>query len=256
MSAPSSPLIVYLIQHVDDPRRQEPRNIGVIVVSSDQVAYQIVDPDEQTFSKRYRRAAEVIVEDETYPAWLAYWQRALERGRDGLDEIVDRQKPSFPIVLAGELMGDIRDDVITLADRYFDELVLPLPESPSAASEGPVQKVLRDSGVISSRHFHRNYALPSTGLPIQISVPFSYAWVNGHTAVADQLLYRTGDSRLTASLWKFEHVAEDVRCIAIVDNNIDRRPAALREYLHRQAQVIRVEDPDAPNQLREAFGGS
>lgn len=250
----ASPWAVYLIQHVDDPRRHEPRNVGVIVAGSDQVAYQIVDPDELALSKRYRRAAEAVMEDDTYPTWLAYWQRALERGRDGLSEIVDRQKPSFPIILAGELMGDIREDVTTLADRYFDELVLPLPELPAAAPERPVDRVLRASGVSASRHFHRNYALPTSGLPIPIQVSFNYAWVNGHTAVADQLLHHTGDSRLTASLWKFEHVASDVRCIAIVDHNIDHRPAPLREYLRAKAQVIRIEDPQAAHQLRAAFG--
>ena len=253
-ASPQTEVSIYLIQHLADPRRHEPRNVGVIVSDSRHIAHQLIDPGEEHPTRRYRDAAENVAEDETYTTWLNYWKRALERGPDGLEEIIARQRPTFPVIRAGEMMGDVPGDVTALARRYFDELVLPPTEPRPAESERPVDKMLRRAGVISSPHFRRNYEVPAVGLPVPLPLKFPYAWVNGHMAVADQILHHTGDSKVVASLWKFEHVGDDVRCVAIVDRNINYRSQPLRDYLSSTAQVIRVEDPDAAQQLRTAFG--
>lgn len=251
---PDQPVIsIYLIQYLADPRRHEPRNVGVIVSDSRQVHHQLIDPAGTSHPRRYRDAAETIAQDETYPAWLAYWRRALVRGPDGLEEILAKQRPTFPIIRAGQMIGDVPDDIAALARRYFDELVLPPIAPRPAEPERPVDKVLQRAGVTASPNFHRDYEVPAVGLPMPLQLKFSYAWVNGHVAVADQILHHAGDSRVTASLWKFEHVDDDVRCVAIVDRNIDYRSQPLRDYLRRTAQVIRVDDPDAAEQLRAAF---
>ena len=63
-----------------------------------------------------------------------------------------------------------------------------------------------------------------------------------------------GPTEVTSSLWKFEHVEKGIGRIAIVDRNIGFRPEPLHEYLRAAAQVIRIDDPDAADQLRAAFG--
>jgi len=247
-------LWIYLVQHVDDLRRHEPRNVGVVVTDQDQVAYALIDPAEKRLTARQRAVAEAVESDETYPAWLAYWRRTLQEGAAGLEEIVAKQSPTFPVIMAGKVMGDLDASLDGLAGRFYDELVLPQPESRDSAAERPVERMFRLAGVNSSPHFHRKYTVESVGLKVALPIEFPYAWVNGHVVVADQILHHTGDSKLTASLWKFEHVGGEVSRIAIVDQNIDYRPEPLRELLSATAQVIRVDDPNAANELRDAFG--
>jgi hypothetical protein len=247
-------LWIYLVQHVDDLRRHEPRNVGVIVTDQERVAYALVDPAEKRLPARQRAVAETVACDETYPEWLAYWRRVLQEGIAGLEEIVSRQSPTFPVIMAGKVTGDIGETLNELVARYYDELVLPPPESRDSTAERPVERMFRLAGVNSSPHFRRKYTVNSVGLKLALPIEFPYAWVNGHVAVADQILHHTGDNKLTASLWKFEHVSDDVSRIAIVDQNIDYRSEPLRELLSATARVIRVDDPAAASQLRDAFG--
>jgi hypothetical protein len=252
----SSPVCisVYLVQHIDNPRRHEPRNVGVIVSDSKHVACILVDPSAKSLSRAHRAVIDLVSVDTTYSAWHAYWERNLAQGIDGLEEIISRQAPTFPIVLAGQIMDVPQEDLTALTQRFFDELVVPPIIAPEPREERPVERVLRVAGVASSPNFKRNYELPSVGLPSSLPLHFTYAWVNGHVAVADQILAHSGDTKVAAALWKFEHIEKSVRRVALVDHNIEFRPAPLRDYLRDIAHVIRVEDPDAATQLRYAFG--
>lgn len=244
---------IFLIQHIDDPRRHEARNVGVIISDSHRVAYRLIDLNQEPQSARYRQASETLAADETYPTWFSYWQRVLERGPDGLEEVLARQRATFPVIEAGRMVGDVPDDVEKLAHRYFDELVLPVVTRPPV-HETKVERALRIAGLTSSPHFRREYQMLAVGLNIPLPLTFPYAWDNGHLAVADKFLHHTGDGKIVDALLKFGHVGDGVRCIAIVDHNIDKRSPDLRDYLQRAAQVVRLDAPNASAQLRAAFG--
>jgi hypothetical protein len=252
--SPALSVSIFLIQHISNPRRHEPRNIGVVVSDSKNVAYVLVNPSVKNLSRPLRTVAEIVGTDETYSNWLKYWERTLARGSDGLEEIIERQAPTFPVILAGQITGSFQDDLKGLAQRFFRELVVPITSTLEDKEERPVERVLRLAGVASSPNFKRNYEVPSVGLPFSYQLPFSYAWVNGSLTVADRILAHGGDGKVTQTLWKFEHIEKDTHRVAIVDRNIDFRPQALRDYLNATAQVIRVEDPDAATKLRHAFG--
>jgi len=258
--SPQPEISIFLVQHIDDPRRHEARNVGVIISDSRGLAYRLIDPDEEHPSLRYRQALASVAADETYPAWFAYWTRALERGTEGLDEIIARQKATFPVIEAGRMKGDVLGDLASLTRRYFDELVL--PQSSSYVGPGkkpPEERMLRAAGVMGSPHFHRDYEVSAVGLNIAVGlkVPlkltFPYAWENGHLAVIEKVLYTGGDKRITNVLLKFGHVGPEVRCVVIVDRYIDNRSADLREYLTNAASIIRLDDPNAPERLRAAL---
>lgn len=243
---------IFLVQHIDDPRRHEARNVGVIISDSRHVEYRLIDPEQEHLSSRYRQALASVAADETYPAWLAYWTHALERGTDGLDEIVARQKATYPVIEAGRMTGDVPDDLAALADRYFGELVLPAPEL-APGRERPEEKVLRAAGVIDDPHFHRDYEVPSVGLMVPLKLTFPYAWENGHLAVVEKALYHTGDKKIANVLLKFGHVGPEVRCVVMVDRYIDKRSADLRRYLSSTASIVQLDDPNAPKRLRAAL---
>jgi hypothetical protein len=253
---PEPEIRIFLIQHAGDPRRHEARNVGVVISDANTVAYRLVKPDQDSPSARYRQAVQSLLADETYPTWLSYWDRALEHGTAGLTEIIAKQKATFPVVEAGRMVGHPPGNLDVLAERYFDELVLPVHAVPHARETADV-RVLRSAGVMDSPHFRHNYALPAVGLSIAagptVTLTFPYAWVNGHVSVIEKVLYHGGPKRLTDVLLKFEHVSRDIDRVVMVDQHIDRQPADLRGYLQEVAQLVRLEDPAAPEQLRAAF---
>jgi hypothetical protein len=107
---------------------------------------------------------------------------------------------------------------------------------------------------VNSPHFRRDYQLRAVGLKVPLKLSFPYAWDTNNIAVADKILYHAGENKVVSALWKFEHVDANIRCIAIVDRNIERRPFELRDYLRSVALIVQLEDPDAPQQLRAALG--
>ena len=61
----------YLVaKYVSDPRRMEPRNIGVVLWASGRVAARFLESDE----------AEFVGDKKTYARWIDYW-RGLLAGR-------------------------------------------------------------------------------------------------------------------------------------------------------------------------------
>jgi hypothetical protein len=230
---------VYLVQHVADPRRHEPRNVGIIVTDGDVVAHRTLDPAAQRGPERH--ALQALHEDGTYPAWRDFWERELSPGSSGLNVVLERQGPSFPS----------QQSVVDIAQRYFEELVMLPVESEEGAPERPVERALRVAGLSDSSHLRRRFKVKAVG-PDNLELTFPYAWQNGDLAVAETLL-RAGDTAVTGSLWKFEHLPGSVRKVAIVDRYINNRPAGLRAYLNRTATVVHLEEQDAAEQLRQAL---
>jgi hypothetical protein len=58
---------------------------------------------------------------------------------------------------------------------------------------------------------------------------------------------------VASTLWKFEHVASSVRCVALVDQCINNRAVPLRRYLDSTATVVRIDEPEALDRLRSVF---
>ena len=104
---------ICLAKYIPDERRWEPRNVGIIVTNTDEIASRFLA----------EKDAQRIVNDiENYQSWVSYWKRTLTRGDEGLQEILDRTKNSYWIAEAGQVLLGAATPA-ALVDEYFDQLV-------------------------------------------------------------------------------------------------------------------------------------
>ena len=113
----------YLVKYVRDMRRNEPRNIGVILEVDD---------------KAYPRFEESIGPSErtNYAAWLNYWRHLLTQP-DWRATLANRRPgANYYIEPGGERLAGQISDPEAFADWLFDTLVLP-PGSMFVSKEPP-----------------------------------------------------------------------------------------------------------------------
>ncbi|HEX8080853.1 MAG TPA: hypothetical protein VF557_11625 [Jatrophihabitans sp.] len=240
---------VFLIQCVVDPRRHEPRNVGVIITDGHHVEIKTLNPS----VTRGREHAALKHVDDTYQQWREFWLSTIAsyEADESIDLLLSRQRPSYPIFTAAEFIGESHQSVAELAETYFEQLVLP-PEADEALQDRPVERALRAAGILDSTHLRRRFKVKAVGEP-DVELTFPYAWQNGHVAVAQTILRGAGDDVVSGSLWKFDHVPAQFEKVAIVDHYISNRPASLVKLLQKTATVVDLDDMHAGEKLKAAF---
>lgn len=250
---------LYLFRYVPDLARGEARNLGVAmeVETGDgevSVLSRLLDPAQRARRTRESRALRSVVgEDVGYEEWFAYWSQQLARGPEGLRELLERQKQSFPVSEAGQIWEmEAPQSGDASLQRYFERLVFPPEvEQPDGDNPNLADKVIQDAGLPARGDFHRGFRVPSYGLVPARTFKFPYALVNGHTTVMARLP-RAGDATVEQALYRFEHIAADVRKIALIDTARTRNVEAAT-YLEDVADVVDVSASNAVDQLLEAL---
>jgi hypothetical protein len=255
---------VYIAKYVPDLQRNEPRNVGVVVVLDDLDAVSGVPKLAARFLERPERQRggtdeqresllafrEIVGEQPAYDGWVAFWRESLEDGVEGLRSAFERQRPSFPLVEAGRIaFFEIKRDPRSIADELYRRLVLP-PRAEIAESTGAVdrfEKVVREAGLMARNDFVRNFEIDGVNLNRPIVFHYPYALVNGHTTVMAKLS-RAGEATIGSTLWQFEHLPVDVRKVALVNEARMRHPE-LAENLEAVATVLDVSSKDAVERL-------
>ena len=111
---------IYLVKHLDDPVRREPRNVGVFALTEDSIAYRFqgMEPGSTTLSHGLRG-----VPKETYRLWVEYFvNRVTTRNWDGLHRLVSSYPRDF--YLDHALHEDkVLSNPWGAIDGYFETLV-------------------------------------------------------------------------------------------------------------------------------------
>jgi hypothetical protein len=137
--------IFHIAKYMPDPKRREPRNIGVILWTPKRVAYRFLKQDDASF----------VLDKAAYQRWIDFWSYTIEkddleiRGQKTsvretafLSELARTQQGNYILEDAGETLDAIRvQDVPRLADQLFADLV---STKHGALSETPVDALSQD----------------------------------------------------------------------------------------------------------------
>lgn len=246
---------ILLARHVSDYRRNEPRNVGVIIVGEDAYAARFIGEDDQgkLDGRRARRIVGVGID--IYREWVEFWREELKSGPQGLDDILAEVGANFYIDDAANVWDDEPHEPEVLLARYFDLLVgEPEADSADPRLSARVLNVLEHVGVTTHPGFKRNHEVGSDGLPRSVPIRFPYAVQNGELTVIDQADL-ANVPRVQTLLWRFDHVPRDVRRVAFYTaNQLDGEAAAYLETLTNVGDALDIDAATVEENAAAVFG--
>jgi len=195
----------YVVKHVPDLVRREPRNIGVILIADQEKMSRFLgeQPDGEIDGRTVPQFGNHLV----YKAWVKHWRSLLDQGASVLSEqVVAGRGPgaSFYIEEGGEqLVG--HDE--RASDEILDDLYATLvrPDSESAVADDVrslTRRVIRRLGL--SRQVQERVRLPVTVGGIPDDIWFDYRYDNG----VPHLMQRIGLATSDKATWDRLHLVE------------------------------------------------
>jgi hypothetical protein len=113
-------VLYWIAKNVEDPFRNEPRNVGVIVRSGKAVAARFVGERENGAIDR-RLLGQRFQYPDIYLQWLGYWREEIRHGR--IDTIVKATSPNYYVVEAGEVSDTGADSIEAVCSFLYTLLV-------------------------------------------------------------------------------------------------------------------------------------
>ena len=186
---------VLLAKYVPDRRRNEPRNVGVLVLgdSGPGVVKFLGQRDDGTINGR-RIPRNLLRDLESYKLWVEHWADSARQGPDAIQDLEAARSAAYYVVRAGEILSDPQlDDFEALAERYFAELVTvseskegqTRSEQLTEAVDVLVETVATLEEVEVKRDYSVEYVHHQGGI---VNLTFQYGFVNGHVTVGQRVL--------------------------------------------------------------------
>lgn len=185
---------VLVAKYIPDRRRNEPRNVGVLVAGENGAGVARFLGQVGGGAINGRRVPRNLLRDlEAYKLWVSYWQDAAKEGLDALRELDDANTSAYYVVEAGEIVKDPQlDDIEALADRYFRELVDEIGShektSASLALSSAVERLISNPAIEESVSVKRDYSVEYPYHGGIVNMSFQYGFINGHVTVGQRVL--------------------------------------------------------------------
>jgi len=189
----------YLVKHVADVRRREPRNVGVILRTGDgswQSKFLGESGDGTVHSRDIPRSYGINYE--IYLSWHDYFRRKLsdDTWRD-VERMQSRRKGNFFAEAGGQIFDD-RLDWAGELQRLYHELVAPpekkKQESPLAHIRAAVDSIFERINLPVKRDIEVDAEYDGR----RIKVPFRYEYVSGQVHLMDIVQVHASDSAADA----------------------------------------------------------
>lgn len=245
---------ILIAKYIDDFRRWEPRNIGVIVVSDGIEARFVGERDDGRIDGRVARP--YVGDTDIYQEWVKYWRRVLKEGPSGIKEALLRSTDNYWLTETGEVwVGD--ESASVMARRYFDELIgrVSEPESETASLrlKPAVERLLEEAGIASDPSFTRDKRVQAMGKP-NVSYRFQYYWENGRKVVGQRVPLSL-PVYVHDALWKFTKIPNEFGIVAFVSTEeaSDGTWSELQSEAPQGTQVVDVDDKKAVDRVKQAF---
>jgi hypothetical protein len=114
----------WVAKYVEDPFRNEPRNVGVIVSMPQGFAARFAGENEEGTVDR--RKLQRFKYADIYAQWLEYWRSEIQEGR--FDEIVRSHTPNYYVAVGGEVADTGSDAPAVVCNFLFSLLVSDEPK--------------------------------------------------------------------------------------------------------------------------------
>lgn len=242
-------------KYVQDLRRDEPRNVGLILQAGNEVHARFRGEGEGgRVDDRTLRSLSLGSLD-NYKAWIEHWRSELEHLHDepGLSALVANHPDSnYRLVFGGELVAGEVNDVGSFFESLYESLVVPR-DSPAEDESSDLVAAAGDLLASVGVEAAEDFVIEARGDRHLDRLRFHYAYFNGSSSLFRRVSL-TSDSadtweRIHASQWTFQRVHD-------VDNWRQARTVALvRTGDHSDAenqllaleQVAATVDVDAAN---------
>lgn len=183
----------FLVRHVHDLRRREPRNVGVIVRTGEGEWLARFLGETEAGEVDARRLADAPMSLDAYKSWVEYFRRKLSDERWGDVERLQRRRSrsNYFAEEGGRLIEDDRTSQAELIGRLYTELVAE-PESLASSIAEHRQTVARRlttaaAGILSEAGLavSKKVDVPAVFGEHRTTVPFLFRHVNGQPHLMD-----------------------------------------------------------------------
>jgi hypothetical protein len=237
-----------------DLRRRETRNVGVVVLPSDDSKPALRFMGRGPSGDFDGRKAKVGTESAVLQGWIEYWFELAERRAPLAEWIRRSQIDAFFLEPGGQLLSELptATTAADLAEELFTLVVEP-PRAPNRRSNeaefvSAVENLLSESGLTGDQHFRTKH-------PVDLGeyrhFSFDYAWVNGHTTVGQRMASWKPDS-VDATALRLALLPAGHASVLFVSDIPSTETAGAIEKLAYLAQVDQV----SPADVREMFVNS
>lgn len=251
---------LYLAKYVEDARRNEPVNVGLIVVNSESRAARFLG--EITDDKLDLRGAQTLVRSiparEMYRHWRDFWRRMLAEGSSGLDRILERSTSNFYVEEAGSvILGN--DTPEMLVAEFYEQLIgrREEPMAPTKQDEiltaAAVDELFERTGVSERPEFQRDRTLAEVGYAFPKDWKFHYVYRNGGPPIVAE---RVPSQPWTAAglLWRYTKLPQEVVKVSFLSS---ADPVPEEEDIRELSHAIDLANPKAAeDRVREVFLGA
>jgi hypothetical protein len=187
----------YLIaQHVSDPFRREPRNVGVFVADGSVVRARFVG--ENAPGQYDGRKLRALAYPDVYKQWVAHWRSILANTQDPFDALANGRAAHFQVIEGGDISSHTTGTLDDAANYLFALLV---SEGGFAEAVGGVTDVdeaasLRE--LVSDDFGQANILASGEELPALVRYPVRRnGLVTGKAGVAHKASFVQENGRLT-----------------------------------------------------------
>jgi hypothetical protein len=243
----------YLIaKYVDDIRRNEPINVGVVVIDGGTIVARFEGEDELGRLDR-RRIRKRVSGRDAYAAWVQHWRRLIASERP-VDELLAGASQDFYIEPGGSVLLDLDGRSAAEAiDELYSRLVKPEdPPAPVSLQEKSLHALrLAGTKLDDANHFQ-------TDMPVVLNVggrefaeSFSYAVRNGvwhymQDVSLDPQRPRRSRKEANHCAFLMEHALIDGSRLALFDGaDIDETTQPMLDLIAAIAPTIDVGDIEA-----------
>lgn len=199
----------YLVRHVPDLRRKEPRNVGVVLSSPDGWQSRFLGENDagEIETKQLRPYRDINLD--VYRSWISYFKRKAsdDRWRD-VERLQSKRRSNYYAELGGQEF-DTQEPIESLLDRLYLDLVV--PPGTTADSGAPTagtnriadrlregaRRIFRATGVTPLENTQVSGKFGDRSIPIN----FGFRYDNGQPHLMDIAVHRQ----------KIEHAAADAR---------------------------------------------
>jgi len=264
----------YLVaKYISDLQRMEPRNIGVVVWTSEGVAARFAaERPGATGEIDGRSVPAFVTSTAAYKQWVDFWRDRLRAAPGKVrsrwaESLKETSHGNFWLAEGGVVLDRRIDDVELLADDLFARLVEPgvVDDGLDIALDRVADDIIRKLRLTRNTNFHTRYRVACSVAPnVREDFEFSHAYKNGSLKRLYQRVplcaKRTPLRRMVHdSAWMFEKVVQERivsrdQAIALVYVTEDqKRDPAISWSFDVLSSVARLANLADPNEALAAF---
>lgn len=173
----------HLIQYMADPRRREPRNIGIAVETPDGWLLKFIAEESDGRINGQKLRSQHVKKD-VYESWIQYYRRkALAGNWDEVEHFHSRRPGNFTTALAGRTWEPERDWSAFVDRLYVSLIEEERPPQPMEIFRSKVDRVFDIAGIVPTREV----LVPGKWSPSseEVNIPFDFGYQNGQYHVMD-----------------------------------------------------------------------